>query len=391
MQRYGRAGAFALCSLLSATVTVKLSASQSKQRQPQDEKQGRPEAAASPQELFRRLSPSVVAVEALNSRDSVKLIGSGVVLAPDSIVTNRHVLSEGSKVRIVQGSETCRASVAWVDPDHDLAVLRINRGQDPACRLNAPSVPLRLSPNPAVGERVYAIGTPEGLELSLSEGIISGLREFENGHVIQTSAAISHGSSGGGLFDAEGRLIGITTFFVAEGQNLNFAIPANWVQLLLEAERSRSSDNHSTPDVFGDATMFMYNVNELESGGLLPYTVSSEESSAMWAIADGALTCMFDQAQKPSNPDDPDCSHNWPVWKEASIKMLALRGEIHALESAADKQARVPSGDKYDNPESTRKVAEYGGSIWSKLKDVYCQNRPDGIYTDLHGEIRACQ
>jgi S1-C subfamily serine protease len=87
-----------------------------------------------------------------------------------------------------------------------------------------------------VGERVYAIGAPEGLELTISEGLVSGLREYENVRVIQTSAAISHGSSGGGLFDVNGRLIGITTFSLKEGQNLNFALPGEWIQALLHTQ-----------------------------------------------------------------------------------------------------------------------------------------------------------
>jgi tetratricopeptide (TPR) repeat protein len=77
------------------------------------------------------------------------------------------------------------------------------------------------------------MGAPEGLELTLSEGLISGLREFEGGLVVQTSAAISPGSSGGGLFDARGQLVGITTFYLKEGQNLNFALPGDWAQSLV--------------------------------------------------------------------------------------------------------------------------------------------------------------
>jgi tetratricopeptide (TPR) repeat protein len=79
---------------------------------------------------------------------------------------------------------------------------------------------------------VYAVGAPEGFELTLSEGLISSLRPFEGVQLIQTTAPISRGSSGGGLFDAQGRLIGITTFYVKEGQNLNFALPGEWVEAL---------------------------------------------------------------------------------------------------------------------------------------------------------------
>jgi len=73
---------------------------------------------------------------------------------------------------------------------------------------------------------VYAVGAPEGLEMTLSEGLISGFRDFRGQRVVQTSAPISHGSSGGGLFDEVGGLVGITTFMLGAGQNLNFAILA---------------------------------------------------------------------------------------------------------------------------------------------------------------------
>jgi Tfp pilus assembly protein PilF len=76
-----------------------------------------------------------------------------------------------------------------------------------------------------VGEPVYAIGAPQGLELSLSGGLVSALRTVRGELFIQTDAAISRGSSGGGLFDQNARLVGITTFYLDGGQNLNFAIP----------------------------------------------------------------------------------------------------------------------------------------------------------------------
>jgi len=87
----------------------------------------------------------------------------------------------------------------------------------------------------ATGERVYAIGAPQGFELTFSEGVISALRDTEGVRMIQTSAPISPGSSGGGLFDATGNLVGVTSFQATEGQNLNFALPSEWVTALLES------------------------------------------------------------------------------------------------------------------------------------------------------------
>ena len=94
------------------------------------------------------------------------------------------------------------------------------------------AIPAKIRPvaKLEIGEAVYAVGTPKGLDFSISNGIVSQLRkeEGENAPLIQTSAAISPGSSGGGLFDSEGRLVGLTTWKIREGENLNFAIPVDW-------------------------------------------------------------------------------------------------------------------------------------------------------------------
>ena len=192
--------------------------------------------ALSPQELYRRLAPSVFVVETLDSSGSVVAKGSAVAITSGEVVTNRHVIEEGVSWRLRRGSQTWPAIITHLDPDHDLCQLK-------AKGLATRPVLVRSSATLAVGERVFAIGAPEGLELTMSEGLISGMREFENAQVIQTSAAISPGSSGGGLFDVHGRLVGITTFFIKEGQNLNFALPGEWVQRLMKLG---VSSNHTT-------------------------------------------------------------------------------------------------------------------------------------------------
>jgi S1-C subfamily serine protease len=85
---------------------------------------------------------------------------------------------------------------------------------------------IRLISNLDIGESVYAIGNPRGLQRTISEGLVSGVRDQSDGRLIQTTAPISSGSSGGGLFDALGNLIGITALTLANSQNLNFAVPA---------------------------------------------------------------------------------------------------------------------------------------------------------------------
>jgi len=86
--------------------------------------------------------------------------------------------------------------------------------------------------------KIFAIGAPKGLVLTLSEGIISGFREDKAGRYLQISAPISPGSSGGGLFDEQGRLIGMPTFYLADSQQLNFAVPVEWIKDVLNGNIS---------------------------------------------------------------------------------------------------------------------------------------------------------
>jgi tetratricopeptide (TPR) repeat protein len=176
----------------------------------------------SPDALFHQVAPSVFVVEGFGPDQRVLRQGSGVAVAHEGVITNRHVVAGAALLRVRQGARTWMATVAGQDSTHDLVRLRVPG-------LTAPAVPLRVSADLRIGERVYAIGAPQGLELSISEGLISGLRLFEGRRAIQTTAPISAGSSGGGLFDDRGRLVGITTFFANNSQNLNFASPVEWV------------------------------------------------------------------------------------------------------------------------------------------------------------------
>ncbi len=116
-------------------------------------------------------------------------------------------------------------AVFGIDPQKDLALIKVAGARFPVAELRDGE------DDTPIGERVYAIGAPKGLELTMSEGIVSGKRNSPGGYrLIQTSAALSSGSSGGGLFDDAGRLVGITTSKIDDGENLNFAIPITYVR-----------------------------------------------------------------------------------------------------------------------------------------------------------------
>lgn len=184
--------------------------------------------AASATNVFITTAASVVVIEA-EERGGTVAQGSGVVFGREMLVdawvaTNCHVVSRAVRLRVNFASKAYPAELLGMDTELDLCVLLVDG-------LPAPAAKIRSVPALTIGEPVYAIGAPRGLELSLSDGIISQFREHPSTYrLIQTTVAISPGSSGGGLFDSEGRLIGITTFSLRDSQNLNFAVPANAIE-----------------------------------------------------------------------------------------------------------------------------------------------------------------
>ncbi len=162
-------------------------------------------------------------------------LGSGVVTGIGTVITNCHVATAGGSLTVKVGSEQFSASVEVADEEYDLCRLSVTG-------LTAPAVTIGTADSLKTGQKVFAIGSPQGLELTISDGIVSGMRDLPQGRVIQTTAPISPGSSGGPLFDAYGRLVGIMTFQHRSGQNLNFAVPADWIANI----RSRSATNPMT-------------------------------------------------------------------------------------------------------------------------------------------------
>ena len=181
--------------------------------------------ALSPEAIYATVAPSVVVIESLNANSQPISRGSGVVIGQEVVLTNCHVVMQANAVRVRSGSSEYTALVDTTDTQLDLCQLRVP---------GLVSAPVRRGSvrQVRVGQTVFAIGTPHDLERTLSQGLVSALRETPDGTLIQTSASISPGSSGGGLFDTTGRLIGITTFQHKQGQNLNFALPVDFIDIM---------------------------------------------------------------------------------------------------------------------------------------------------------------
>ena len=188
-----------------------------------------PEALAQalePDQLFEKLSPSIWVVTTFDAAEKRLAQGSGVVIEPGMLITNCHVLARARAVVVRRDNVAYGATLEHADVERDLCQLQVKNFTAPAVEL-APTGGLR------VGQRVYAVGNPRGLEVTFSDGLISGLRRAADDktvELVQTTAPISPGSSGGGLFDSTGRLVGITTATRRDSQNLNFAMPADWIR-----------------------------------------------------------------------------------------------------------------------------------------------------------------
>ncbi|MFN2516657.1 MAG: tetratricopeptide repeat protein [Pyrinomonadaceae bacterium] len=180
-------------------------------------------------ELVRRIKPSAVAIETFDARGEKLSRGSGFFIDSDRVVTNRHVIENAyrAEVHSYNGSVYPVKGVLAVDAEGDLALLRVDA---PANQVR----PLLLDrTSPQEGESVVVIGNPFGLEGSVTNGIVSAVRDIPTfGRIIQITAPISPGSSGSPVVNMKGQVIGLATLQITGGQSVNFAIPSERISQL---------------------------------------------------------------------------------------------------------------------------------------------------------------
>lgn len=179
-------------------------------------------AALSPTELYVRASQTVLLLEGRDAENAVQLQATAIALGDGVAATQCTLLANAPRWQITQGTRSYAAYPRERDEARNLCRLDV-----PGLRAPQPQVATRDQVQ--VGQRVYAIGNALGLGLSLSEGLVSGIRSFSGEAWIQTTAALASGSEGGALFDESGRLVGVTDYGRRDGQNVNFAAPAAWL------------------------------------------------------------------------------------------------------------------------------------------------------------------
>jgi S1-C subfamily serine protease len=185
----------------------------------------------SPQEIYQRKSAAMVLIETYDDEGRKRGLGSGFAVSSDgTALTNYHVIRGASRatVKFSDGTVGSVDGVASYDSNRDLAVIHLQP---------SPKTVLDIgdSDRVQVGDKVVAIGSPLGLQNTMSIGIVSGLR---NG-VIQMSDPISPGSSGGAVLDEHGKVVAVAVAQMIAGQNLNFAVPINWAKSYLNGQSPR--------------------------------------------------------------------------------------------------------------------------------------------------------
>ncbi len=186
-----------------------------------------------PQDIYRQAEHQVFVLEVLDKKGEVFSYHTAVLLDQDTAATQCDSVQGAPSLRLRLGTSIYPAKTAQKDSARNLCLLKARGiGSAPTANLSD-DVPL-------VGTQVYAVSNALGLGISITEGVVSGIRTSQGESYIQFTAAIAPGSEGGGLFDAAGRLIGLISYRQRDGQNVNFAFPAKWLKEI--GQRAASAD-----------------------------------------------------------------------------------------------------------------------------------------------------
>jgi len=275
-------------------------------------------------ELVRRIKPSAVAIETFDAKGEKLSRGSGFFIDTDRIVTNRHVL-EGAfraEVHSSTGAEFPVKGVLAVDAEGDLAILKID----------SPTPPIRPLPldktSPQEGESVVVIGNPLGLEGSVTNGIVSAVRDIPTfGRIIQITAAISAGSSGSPVVNMQGQVIGIATLQITGGQSVNFAIPSERISQLQVASLMSLAD-------------------------LVATTGRNKRAKAVQSFRDGLSFLSKDDCEKalPYFEKAIESDNTYvEAWAQAGFCNEKLGKHAEALEASKKAVSLRPSAESYFN------------------------------------------
>lgn len=275
-------------------------------------------------ELVRRIKPSAVAIETFDARGEKLSRGSGFFIGPDRVVTNRHVIDNAvrAEVHSYTGAVYPVKGVLAVDAEGDIALLRV---EAPASQVR----PLSLDrTSPQEGESIVVIGNPFGLEGSVTNGIVSAVRDIPTfGRIIQITAAISPGSSGSPVVNMQGQVIGVATLQITGGQSVNFAIPSERISQLQSGTLISLSD-------------------------LVAATGRNKRAKAVQYFRDGLSFLSQDDCEKalPYFEKAVESDNNYAeAWAQTGFCREKLGRHAEAIDASKKAVALRPSSESYFN------------------------------------------
>jgi hypothetical protein len=341
-----------------------------------------------PDALFKKVSKSVYIVEAVDTHGDVLFQQSGVAISPRVIASTKSILGTFvnlsannhktvARYRLRQSYRTWNVDNVFIDPQRDISIFESSdlHAQSPQA---VKSVPI------SKGERIYAVSFPKGQDETLTEGTASGLESTDDATPIRTTISLAAESAGGGLFNANGNLLGLVSF--SARASLNSGIPVGWLQrprILYSGVQRQDKHGESKEGVMTRASTVSSNIVRFAEAAMMHRDKSYTDSAKHQAVVSAIVGAML------LDEDAPENYHNWPVWRQAIASMEGLRSEIDSVsESGAMEWSE--SGIQEISSRNLMNFVDGGKKAWSEVLDLYCGEVPSGLYTDLDGKERAC-
>jgi S1-C subfamily serine protease len=292
-----------------------------------------------PREIAERAYSSVVVLLTEDSAGKPAALGSGFFVRDDVIATNHHVIQHASRVYakiIGQNRRFEIVGTVGIDEEGDLALLKIGS------KSNAHPLRLADANQVAVGDEIYVLGNPEGLEGTFSQGMVSALR---GNRYIQITAPISHGSSGSPVLNQRGEVVGVAVSAIEEGQNLNFAIPVWSLKSLISRITSVTPIVPRFDDWLSAKTgirfdgvyrrnmrrtgMTLYSYYRFYADGLLIYALTEGDTSQIRNWFSRENEEMFERTSyKIVNDSTVEFSHPYPSGETVDYKGRFTHNEL---------------------------------------------------------------
>lgn len=300
--------------------------------------------------------PSVVTVNA-RSTDGDASLGSGVVVGARRVVTNCHVVRFAATVTVRDADgQDLSAQTVLADEERDLCLLEVAglKGQPARRRPGAEK--------PMTGEPVIAVGNPLGLGISTSSGLLSAVVEKQGAPHLIVSVPLSPGSSGGGLFDASGRLLGITTAIMQAGQNTNLALPATWIDEL----PGRGKPPVALPPAPPAEPDWAFEAERLRAAGdwtaleqwCVAWQKALPDASEAWRLRALALNSLGRDREAESDLRRALAAHprNYLAWAELANLLSRGGRDRDAIEALAAARAIYPGSGYHDLVDAQRLI-----------------------------------